>query len=251
MLATIVLDAYEQSETEEIANALSEICSADQSSGWSSAGIYCYWNYYTKEILYFGLAVDLFERFKQHNGLISTNSRTGNKYNKIQEYFKTNQKLGFSIFLQSSLSQPFTSKLKNEYRDIWELNKEEIESIGKDGRQSVQFMEGVLIKCFQNKTGNLPSWNKIGGSILGQLQATSEDEVLMSLFTNENPNGNVSRATIRELAINSEYNLYESQLHAYRISGMPESTFMRLNTEFSAVWKELNNKNYLDKPYLS
>jgi len=101
MLATIILDAYKQTETYEMAEAIKGITYLDC---WSSAGIYCFWNYYTKEVLYVGSSNDLFERFKQHNGLIKCNPRAcKRKY--IQEYFQNNEKLGYTIMLQSALFQ--------------------------------------------------------------------------------------------------------------------------------------------------
>ncbi|WP_149096184.1 hypothetical protein [Paenibacillus terrae] len=74
MFGTIIIDAYTENDAEEIAFALDDLCSANDSYGWASSGIYCYWNYYTKEPYYIGLAVDLTERFKQHNGLIKFES---------------------------------------------------------------------------------------------------------------------------------------------------------------------------------
>lgn len=64
------MDAYTKEEKEEIAEALDDLCSPNDNYGWASAGIYSFWDYNTKEIFYIGLAVDLTERFKQHNGLM-------------------------------------------------------------------------------------------------------------------------------------------------------------------------------------
>jgi hypothetical protein len=67
MLVTVILDSYEESEKNEMAEAIENIVYYDS---FASAGIYCYWDYYTNEMLYLGLTNDLLHRFKQHNGLI-------------------------------------------------------------------------------------------------------------------------------------------------------------------------------------
>ncbi len=87
MFGTIILDSYSNRETENLAAAIDDLCSPKDSYGWSSSGIYSFWDFETKEILYIGLASDLSNRFKQHNGLISESNR-GNKYTEITNYFR-------------------------------------------------------------------------------------------------------------------------------------------------------------------
>lgn len=77
---------------------------------------YVYWDYYTNEILYISLAINLKERFKQHNWFYPSIDKNTYKYEQIEEYFKYQEKIGFSIIIQSPLSQPVTSKLKKEYK---------------------------------------------------------------------------------------------------------------------------------------
>ena len=121
MLRTIILDAYKENEKGKIAHALNELCSPRDNYGWASAGIYCYWNYYTHETYYIGLAVDLAERFKQHNGFYPKIDTKTCKKKEIDNYFRSEEKLGFSIIVQSPLSQPITSKLKDEYKDFFNI----------------------------------------------------------------------------------------------------------------------------------
>lgn len=117
MFGTIISDAYKESEKQQIATSLDELCSPLDTYGWASSGIYSFWDYETREIFYIGLAVDLTERFKQHNGL-STISEEGCKVKQINEYFSSGyEKLGYSIFVQSPLSQAITSKI-NVYGKI-------------------------------------------------------------------------------------------------------------------------------------
>ena len=52
MFGTIIIDTYKKDETYEITDAIDDICCANDNYGWSSAGIYCFWNYYTREVFY-------------------------------------------------------------------------------------------------------------------------------------------------------------------------------------------------------
>lgn len=70
MFGTVIIDAYSNNETEEMAKAIDDLCSPNDNYGWASAGIYSFWDYDKHEVLYIGLARDLSERFCQHNGLL-------------------------------------------------------------------------------------------------------------------------------------------------------------------------------------
>ncbi|MED1092543.1 GIY-YIG nuclease family protein [Bacillus paramycoides] len=117
MFGTIIQDAYTKDETKQIADTLEDICNSHHAYGWSSAGIYCFWNYTTKEVLYIGLAVDLLKRFKQHNGIIQMDAN-GCKFEKIQAYFEAHEKIGYSIFVQSSHHQPVYSGNKSMWGQV-------------------------------------------------------------------------------------------------------------------------------------
>ena len=62
MFGTVILDAYTKDETKELADAINDLCCPNDNYGWASAGIYCFWDYYTREVLYIGLARDLYVR---------------------------------------------------------------------------------------------------------------------------------------------------------------------------------------------
>ena len=92
MFGTVIIDAYSKEDRKEMADAIEDLCSPNDNYGWSSAGIYCFWDYYTREVLYIGLASDLSDRFRQHNG-IKLVSDSSCKFIKIEEYFNSNEKL--------------------------------------------------------------------------------------------------------------------------------------------------------------
>ncbi|WP_052646975.1 hypothetical protein [Paenibacillus terrae] len=69
MFGTVIRDKYNHKQVREMVEWIDDLCSPNDGIGWSSSGIYCFWDTITKEILYIGLAIDLKIRFMQHNGL--------------------------------------------------------------------------------------------------------------------------------------------------------------------------------------
>ena len=81
MFGTVIIDAYRKEEALEMADAIDDLCSPTDNYGWASAGIYCFWDYYAEAVLYIGLAGDLAERFKQHNGILPIKEGSKQKTN--------------------------------------------------------------------------------------------------------------------------------------------------------------------------
>ncbi len=75
MLGTIIRDLYIKEETREIKDALDDIASPRDNYGFSSVGVYCYFDPETLSVLYIGLARDLTQRFCHHNGTTRSSQR--------------------------------------------------------------------------------------------------------------------------------------------------------------------------------
>ena len=167
MFGTVIIDAYRQNEVYEMADAIDDLCSPNDNYGWASAGIYCFWDYYAEAVLYIGLAGDLAERFRQHNGILPLEE--GSKQKQIEEYFSKNERLGYTIFVQSPLSQPLVHRNKKMYEAFAAENNSPVQDLLSDqGRDDIKRVEGILIEAFRKRYGHLPPWNTIGGSIAGQ-----------------------------------------------------------------------------------
>ncbi len=216
MLRTIILQPYKKSERKKVAEALDVLCSPKDDYGWASAGVYAYWNYYTNEVLYIGLAIDLKERFKQHNGFYPRINKKTCKVELIEEYFKQYEKIGFSIIVQSPLSQPLTSKIRKK-----EIEPEEwhfpTKNIKEEGLEGIKHCEGVLIEAFQKKNGTIPSWNKMNGSISGQNSVKAINYEAIEALSNQRESSLSSRSTLFELADNPTLERFENFLHSVRI----------------------------------
>lgn len=208
MFGTIILDSYTKDEIYNMAEYIEEICSPLDTIGWASSGIYSFWDYGTKNILYIGLASDLYVRFKQHNGLLPIDDNAC-KYQQIQDYFKSREKLGYTILVQSPLSQPIVQRNEKKYMEFLEkhkgipINNYAIE----DGLESIRSAEGQLIEAYRLYTGDIPPWNKIGGDVYARKYATKGNflQIIQAFSLGDTQNFLVSRSTIRELAGNPTY----------------------------------------------
>lgn len=238
MFGTIIQNVYSKNEVSDIINALDDLCSPSDSYGWASAGIYSFWDYETKEILYIGLAVNLSKRFQQHNGIIKMDEK-GCKYTKIEEYFSKKDKLGYSVFLQSPLHQPVTS---DNFTDWFKYTPDEVTVKNFNDelpKRDLKRVEGILIESFKRKHGKLPKWNSVGGSIAGQLSTTEGNYAIVEAFSTSEFSVLVSRCTLQELSMNPTYTEYESFLHAIR------TNMLIFGMTFGDAKSLLNRKTYL------
>lgn len=256
MFGTVIIDAYSKDETEELAFAIDDICCPRDNYGWASAGIYSFWDYNTHEILYIGLASDLYERFRQHNGL-SSMPEDGCKFHQIQEYFKTHEKLGYTIFVQSPLSQPLVHRNKDIYEKMSkEYNSPISNFVNEQGINDIKRVEGILIEAYRQYYGHFPPWNKVGGSIVGQKRVMEKNINIVKSFSNPQSYDTsliISRSTIRELSNNPTYEWFENFLHAIRIYvlifGMDFSDALKFHNQFDKYgsYKRICEENYLNK----
>ncbi len=255
MFGTVIIDAYRKEETLEMAQAIDDLCSPNDNYGWASAGIYCFWNYYAEAVLYIGLAGDLAERFKQHNGILPI--KEGSKQKQIEDYFSKNERLGYTIFVQSPLSQPLVHRNKAMYEKFAKQQNSPVEDmLSEQGRDDIKRVEGILIESFRRKYGHLPPWNSIGGSTIGQTRVMENNiNIVKSFCTPDNYaiNPIVSRSTIRELSQNPEWAWYENFLHGARMNllmlGMEYNDALELinKNDTFGTYERMKNAGYLRK----
>ena len=158
MFGTVIIDAYRKEEILELADAIDDLCSPKDNYGWASAGIYCFWDYYAEAVLYIGLAGDLAERFKQHNGILPL--KEGSKQLQIEDYFSKNERLGYTIFVQSPLSQPLVHRNKAMYEKFAKQQNSPVDDmLSEQERDDIKRVEGILIESFRRKYGHFPPWN--------------------------------------------------------------------------------------------
>lgn len=169
MLCSYIKEIYKKQDSCELADAINDIASPSDGYAWSSAGVYCFWNPENNDILYIGLAVDLSQRFKQHNSIVSCDPK-GCKGPEISEWFETHPQLGYSVLVKSSLSQPYCSSVNPATISEDIMNG----STSSYGQVSIERTEGLLLESCKIKHGTYPPWNKMGGSIVGSNKATKQ-----------------------------------------------------------------------------
>ena len=197
-------------------------------------------------------------RFKQHNGLLPIDDGAC-KYQQIQQYFATHKKFGYSVLVQSSLSQPIVHRNENLYRKFLDAPKGMPipDYAGSEGIENIKQAEGQLIESYRQVVGDIPPWNKIGGDIGSRKFASFNNyQLVVEAFAKgTHENFLISRCTIRELAENATYSWFEIQLHGLRMMMLSmRMTFeeavsiqKQLNPFFEEQWNRIVDSNYLDK----
>ncbi|WAG62082.1 hypothetical protein [Clostridium estertheticum] len=163
------------------------------------------------------MAADLCDRSKQHNGIIIVDDNSC-KRKKIDEYFDIKEKIGYSIFVQSPLSQPITHRNEKEYRKMLGTEFSREDYVGLEGQEHIKQVEGILIEACRKANGEYPLWNRMGGSLYGQRVASVGNYEIVKSFNDFEPNPLVSKYSLRELSENSMYAGFENYLHAVRMS---------------------------------
>lgn len=248
MFGTIIQDAYEMKNTKDIVDALDHVCNPNDGYGWASSGIYCFWDYETKEVLYIGLAVDLGERFKQHNGILPM-KKSSCKFDNIKNYFNQKAKLGYSIFTMSPLNQPV---IKKNVEKIFDKEVALSDFANEQFKRDLKVVEGILIEAYRIKKSSLPPWNKISGSLEGKSRSTEGNYDIVRSFTDKQESALVANCTLRELKTNPMSIHFEEFLHIVRhkmlthgISFLDALKESEQNDEF--IHDLIMKENYLSK----
>lgn len=196
------------------------------------------------------MAIDLEERFKQHNGIIPINPNACKK-EKINEYFNTYDRLGYSIFVQSPLSQPITRKNKKRWGSIKVEDFPVFDLRNEADIENLRIVEGILIETYKQRHGDLPLWNRVGGLVDGQRRATSGNYQIIKSFIE--PSVLTAKSTLREIASSPTIERYENYLFAVRfyMLYLGYSYDQALDTternDILGTYKEMARKGYINK----
>lgn len=215
MWGTYVLDIYKQGEAPEMRDALETLVGPESGSAWSTGGVYLFWRPDTREPLYVGIAGDLPVRFAQHNGLRACPA-SGCKREQISDYFDNeHEELGYTVLAMSHLSQVSTSRQRKvldlQRRDLIELNEE----FSEEAIDEIRALEGRLLAYNRVRFGHLPRWNTSPGRIPKDDPAA--DDGTMATAVGALDILLQARKTIRQLAANDLWNMFEEHLHSIRL----------------------------------
>lgn len=262
MLATIIVNQYTSADVATLAEAVEELCSPKNGYGWSSSGIYSFWNVETKEVLYVGLAIDLPLRFQQHNGL-SPCPENCCKRSQIHEHFQVQARLGLSIFVQSTLQQAISHRWESANAGKLEWIAENFgffeptdvkEDLNYDLINALRATESAMLAVHKKDNGHFPAWNKMGGLNLNfaDFQLNNARYFLRSL-TDDQPQYDpfTARSSLREMVKYSITERYEMYLHAVRIHMLSFGTSMecafKVVPDTFGDMPQILKENYLNK----
>jgi hypothetical protein len=212
VLTTVMFDAFSLDRADEIASAIDEVCPPEGGGPFASSGLYAFWDPETRELLYIGLARDLGYRFRQHTGLVMCDPRFC-KIERIRDHFAERELLGYSMMPQSPFDQADCARAR---ADLEGRALSALKELGEYGEQEIIQAEGQLLEANTRRTGRLPAWNHIGGSVRGAQMATVDTEPFLNLLRAEYRHALTAKRTIRELAQDATAQHHESLLHVAR-----------------------------------
>ena len=215
---TYLLDIYRQSKAREMRDSLEALLGPESGSAFSSGGVYVFWRPDTREPLYVGIAGDMPIRFGQHNGLNACPA-AGCKRVQIEDYFAhEHDELGYTVIAMSSLSQVSTSRQRkvlnlDEVREaeLVELN----EALSAEAVDEIRALEGRLIAYNRVRFGGPPRWNTSPGRL--PAADPDPDDGTMACAVGVFDILLQARKTIRELAANDVWEMFEAHLHGVRL----------------------------------
>ncbi|MGW1758967.1 hypothetical protein [Streptomyces mirabilis] len=210
----MIRDIYTKEDATEIKYALDDIASPRDNYGFSSVGVYCYFDPESSEVLYIGLARDLTQRFCQHNGLIAAKPATC-KVREIAAWFAARKRMGFAVFVQSPFEQVATAR-NGRRKQAQPAIRAHFDEDDLSGLQHATTMEGILIESHRAKHGSIPPWNKMNASIEGQGLATDGGYNLLDIMTGKVDSLILARKAIRELSNDPTSMEFENLLHGGR-----------------------------------
>jgi len=260
-LATLIPNYYTEGSTKELADAIEDVCSPAGNWGFASSGIYVFWNVATHEILYIGLAVDLGLRFKQHNGLAGC-PENSSKREQIAAHFAANEKLGYTVLVQSPLSQAQCAGREKAIPGELELAAEELGYLDADEVREIintplmnglRWVEGALIRGFEQDYRRRPAWNRNSGA---EIEYSDEDlarartMLRAVVFLKSDYLHLTSHCSMVELSASATHVTFESFLHGVRLlcrAGGPK--FREVCEKFpdQAVWRRIQEAKYMSK----
>ncbi len=257
MLSTVILDGFSADRADEMAAAIDEVCPPEGGGPFASSGLYAFWNQQSRDLLYVGLARDLGIRFRQHTGLVRCDPRYC-KVEKVRVHFGEHELLGYSIMPQSPFDQADCARAR---ADLDDRARAALSELGEEGEDEITKVEGQVIQAHVNRTGTLPPWNDIGGSVDGARAATPDTEPILDLLRARYRHALTARRVLRVVAEDATVQRYESLLHVARFEMLQRhragsDELLRAEVERLAAgpawsgasgYAELLNDGYLDR----
>lgn len=216
LLATVAIDQIEWKDRQEFWTALNELCSPATTCGFSSSGIYSFWDPVKFDLLYVGLASDLALRIGQHLGLIPCDPKCC-KSKQVEKFVFENGRIGIGLLLMSPNDQTILASRKSRVTDNERLAEIE-EALGSKAKDTIAHFESLILRSHKRIDGKLPRWNRNAGSKLGQAHADASLGGLSQALSGRFDVAYTSRLSIRDLNDLPESQIEEFVLHPARLT---------------------------------
>ena len=207
MFATVIGEMYGRDHAGQVARALTNLCSPFDGYGWSSAGVYMFWDPGDRIPLYIGYSTNLARRFCEHNGLVPCDPDSCIT-NELDDYLDTAKPplVGFSILVQ----EPFI-EIKGTRRNPELANPTTPYEVDLD---HIRAIEARLIEVWERAHGSKPRWNTARGSVAGRQQVVPDDLHVLEIMAFSRKSFVVARSMLREISHEPNLYGYEDRLHA-------------------------------------
>ncbi len=126
---------------------------------------------------------------------------------------------------------------------------------GEEGLEHIRLAEGQLIEAYRISSGNIPSWNKIGGDVYACKFATQGNlrQIVKAFSQADTHNFLISKSSIRELAESPTYEWFEVQLHGLRMMMLTMGysyqgaldAQLTFNPWFQTILDRIENEKYI------
>jgi hypothetical protein len=216
LLATVAIDQIEWKDRQEFWTALNELCSPETTCGFSSSGIYSFWDPVKFDLLYVGLASDLSLRIGQHLGLIQCDPKCC-KSKQVEKFVFENGRIGIGLLLMSPNDQTILASRKTRVTDNERLAEIEM-ALGREAKDMIAHFESLVLRSHKHIAGKLPQWNRNAGSKLGQAHSDVSLGGLVQALSGRFDVAHTSRLSIREFNDLPESQIEEFVLHPARMT---------------------------------
>lgn len=240
MLATWMRDVYRGHEREMLWTAIDDLVSPLDTYGFASAGVYVFFDPKSHQVLYIGLAVDLAQRFAQHNGLIGFPD-AGCKRRQIDNWFEQHEELGYAIFVQSPIDQVSVSRQRGTGSEsFYDEEANTFWDYPRFGLDNIRRTEGILLSSHRKALSALPPWNKVGGAKHPPELATPGGYRLLELAAGRTDSLLLARKSIRDLSDDHNATAYETALHTGRIGAIQYNFGLEIDS--LTVWRYFSDR---------
>ncbi len=180
--STLLAFQYGMDERSEVPKVIRAITSA-AGPGWSSSGVYVFWDPKSKRVLYVGKATDLATRIADHNGL-HAGSGAASKWGRVKGLIDSRGSAGLTLVMAPPEIRRAEKTAQARYRvrvgrivpvadPIRATFESDIVRFSAAANFAIAAVESALIRRYADNGNLWPEWNDAEGAMWGRDLAAS------------------------------------------------------------------------------